>query len=218
MLKFCGNLLLPCLQKKENMKRIVIAGFLIAASAPMLAFADNGYGQDERDDYQRPQAMQTQQTYQDSARVTRVSPRFEQVNNPEEQCHMEIERVEPMNNGANNQGRNLGGTVIGGIAGAILGNQVGGGNGRTAATAVGAIGGALIGDRVANGMDNNQYNNQYQGATERQVRRCNTVNHSEERAAGYDVSYQYQGRNYTTLMQHDPGRNVRVNIMVTPVD
>lgn len=196
------------------MKRIVSVGFLIAASAPMLSFADNGYGQGGSDDYQRPSAMQTQQTYQDSARVTRVSPRFEQFDNPEEQCHMEIERVEPMNNGANNQGRNLGGTVIGGIAGAILGSQVGGGNGRTAATAVGAIGGALIGDQVANGVGNNQY----QGATERQVRRCNTVNHPEERAAGYDVSYQYQGRNYTTLMQQNPGRNVRVNVTVTPLE
>lgn len=196
------------------MKRIVIAGFLIAASAPMLSFADNGYIQDERDDYQRPQAMQTQETYQDSARVIRVSPHFEQVNNPEQQCHMEIERVEPMNNGANNQGRNLGGTVIGGIAGAILGSQVGGGNGRTAAAAVGAIGGALIGDQVANGAGNNQY----QGATERQVRRCNTVNRPEQRAAGYDVSYQYQGRNYTALMQQNPGRNVRVNVTVTPVE
>lgn len=191
-----------------------MAGFLIAASAPMLSFADNGYAQDARDDYQRPQTTQTQQTYQDSARVTRVSPRFEQVNNPEEQCHMENQRVEPMNNGANNPARNLGGTVLGGIAGALLGSQVGGGNGRTAATAVGAIGGALIGDRVANGMDSNQY----QGASERQVRRCNTVNHPEQRAAGYDVSYQYQGRNYTTLMQHDPGRNVRVNVTVAPVD
>lgn len=194
------------------MKRIAIAGFLIAASA--LSFADNGYGQDEGDGYQRPQAMQAQQTYQDSARVTRVSPRFEQVNNPEQECHMEIERVEPMNNGANNQGRSLGGTVIGGIAGALLGSQVGGGNGRTAATAVGAIGGALIGDQVANGAGSNQY----QAATERQVRRCNTVNRPEERAAGYDVSYQYQGRNYTTLMQRNPGRNVRVNVTVTPVD
>lgn len=196
------------------MKRIVIAGCLIAASAPMLSFADNGYGQDERDDYQRPQTMQAPQTYQDSARVTRVSPRFEQVDNPQEQCHMDIERVEPMNNGAGNQGRNLGGTVIGGIAGALLGSQIGGGNGRTAATAVGAIGGALIGDQVANGAGGNQY----QGATERQVRRCSTVNRPEQRAAGYDVSYQYQGRNYTTLMQQAPGRNLRVNVTVTPAE
>lgn len=197
------------------MKRLVIAGFLLAASAPMLAFADNGYALDERDDYQPSQPLQIQQTYQDSARVTRVTPHFELVSSPEEKCRMEVERVAPMNNGgANNQGRNFGGTVLGGIAGALLGSQVGGGTGRTAATAVGAIGGALIGDRVANGMDSNQF----QGASERQVRRCNTFNQTEERAAGYDVSYQYQGKNYTALMQHNPGRNVRVNVTVAPID
>ena len=125
---------------------------------------------------------------------------------------MEVERVAPVQ--ANTQGRSLGGAIIGGIAGGILGNQVGGGNGRTAATAIGAVGGALVGDNVASNMNGNQVP---PGPIERQVRRCNVVNRVVERNAGYDVSYSYNGRNYTTVMPNDPGTSLRVNVSVTPV-
>jgi uncharacterized protein YcfJ len=112
------------------------------------------------------------------------------------------------------QGRSLGGAIVGGLAGGILGNQVGGGSGRTAATALGAVGGALVGDRVGSNMDNNQ--SQY-ASGDRQVRRCNVVNRTVERNAGYDVSYTYNGRTYNTVMPNDPGASMRVNVAITPV-
>jgi uncharacterized protein YcfJ len=149
--------------------------------------------------------------FQDNARVLRVTPRIEQVSSPQEDCHMEIERVAPVQ--SNNQGRSLGGAIVGGLAGGILGNQVGGGNGRTAATAIGAVGGALIGDNVGSNMNNNQM----AGPVDRQVRRCNVVNRVVERNAGFDVSYTYNGRTYNTVMPTDPGSSLRVNVSITPV-
>ncbi len=188
----------------------------MASSVPMVSFAQD-YRNDPRNDNYRvpaPVAAPMPSSFQDSARVTRSLPRYERVNIPEEQCRMETERVDGGNNGAGTQGRSIGGSIIGGIAGAVLGNQVGGGNGRTVATAAGAIGGAMIGDRVGSNMEANQG---YQGPSERQVRRCTTFNRTEERIAGYDVTYQYQGRSYTTVMPNNPGNNVRVNVSVTPV-
>jgi uncharacterized protein YcfJ len=167
---------------------------------------DYRYGQDARRD---APAYAPPAVYQDTARVTRVTPRYEQVQMPQEECRMEVEQVQAA---PQPQQRNLAGVLIGGVAGGILGNQVGGGNGRAAATAIGAVGGALVGDSMAN----NANAGVPPGPIERQVRRCHTVNRSVERAAGYDVSYQYNGRNYSTVMQNDPGASLRVNVSVTP--
>jgi len=205
--------------------RNIFAGLALVAGSVVLAapsFAqdyryDNRYNQDYRAQTQPdPRAYlpaPAPVVYQDNARVMRVSPRIEQVSSPQEECHMEVERVAPVQ--ANAQGRSLGGALIGGIAGGILGNQVGGGNGRAVATAVGAVGGALVGDNVAGNMNNG--NQVPPGPVERQVRRCNVVNRMVERNAGYDVSYTYNGRSYTTLMPNDPGTSLRVNVSVTPV-
>jgi uncharacterized protein YcfJ len=203
--------------------RNISAGLAFAAAASVVLISpasaqdyryDNRYNQDYRSQpdargYIPPAAPVV---YQDNARVMRVAPRIEQVSTPQEECRMEVERVAPVQ--ANTQGRSLGGAIIGGIAGGILGNQVGGGNGRTAATAIGAVGGALVGDNVGANMNANQAP---PGPIERQVRRCNVVNRVVERNAGYDVSYSYNGRSYTTVMPNDPGTSLRVNVSVTPV-
>ena len=201
--------------------RNAFTGLALTAVSVMLAVPvsaqdyryDNRYNQDYRS---QPDARgyipPAPAIYQDNARVMRVAPRTEQVSTPQEECRMEVERVAPVQ--ANTQGRSLGGAIIGGIAGGILGNQVGGGNGRTAATAIGAVGGALVGDNLGSNMNGNQMP---PGPVERQVRRCNIVNRVVERNAGYDVSYSYNGRSYTTVMPNDPGTSLRVNVSVTPV-
>jgi uncharacterized protein YcfJ len=168
---------------------------------------DYRYGQDLRRDAPPPAVYAPPAVYQDTARVTRVTPRYEQVQSPQEECRMEVEQVQ-----VPQPQRNLAGVLIGGVAGGILGNQVGGGNGRAAATAIGAVGGALVGDSVANNVNGAVP----PGPIERQVRRCRAVNRTVERAAGYDVVYQYNGRSYTTVLQGDPGATLRVNVSVTP--
>lgn len=146
--------------------------------------------------------------FEDYGRVVRVQPRVEQVRQPRQECRTEYvqAQVQPQ------QQRSAGGSIIGGIAGALVGNQVGGGSGRAAATAAGAIAGAVIGDRVDNdGRPVGQPMTQEQA-----VRQCRTVESYESRTVGYDVTYDYRGRNYTSVMSRDPGQRVRLRVSVEP--
>lgn len=93
------------------------------------------------------------------------------------------------------------GGLIGAVAGGLLGNTVGGGSGRAAATAVGIIGGAMVGDRLE------------QRDTVQNVQSCATQTSYENRAVGYNVTYEYAGRQYTVQMPHDPGPTVPLQIM-----
>ncbi len=91
------------------------------------------------------------------------------------------------------------GTVIGGIAGGVVGHQFGSGHGNTAATAAGAIGGALLGNRV----------DRDRAQSEEPQQRCRTVrdaSDSNRDLTGYDVRYEFHGRQYETRLDHDPGR------------
>ena len=104
------------------------------------------------------------------------------------------------------QQRSAGGSIVGGIAGACSAARSVRGNGRTAAAAAGAIAGAVVGDRVDN-------QNNYQGGMQEQaVKQCRQVDHWESRNNGYQVTYDYRGRNYTSIMSYDPGERIRCGI------
>ena len=143
--------------------------------------------------------------FEDFGRVVRVQPRVEEVRTPRRECRTDYVQV-PVQ-----QQRSNGGTVVGGIAGALLGSQVGGGNGKVAAAAAGAIAGAMVGDHVEN--DGRNYGPQVQ---EQAVQRCRTVDAIETRTNGYDVTYDYRGHSYTTVMNRDPGDRVRLRVSVQP--
>ena len=147
--------------------------------------------------------------FEEFGRVTRVQPRVEQVRQPREECRTEYVQV-PVQQG---QQRSAGGGIIGAIAGGIIGNQVGGGSGRAAATAVGAITGAVVGDRIDN---NGRQLNQQAYPQEQAVRQCRMVEAWESRTIGYDVTYDYRGRSYTSMMERDPGSRVRLRVTVEP--
>ncbi|MFT5961713.1 MAG: hypothetical protein ACI8WM_002047 [Burkholderiaceae bacterium] len=138
--------------------------------------------------------------FDDTARVVRVVPQVEQFNQPQQECHNEYVQ-------AQRQDRSFGGSIIGGLAGGLLGSQVGGGSGRTAATAAGAIAGAIVGDRV----DNNN-----QQPSEQVVRQCRTVDNWQSRTNGYAVTYEYNGRTYTSIMANDPGDRLRLRVSLNP--
>lgn len=148
--------------------------------------------------------------FEDFGRVTRVHPRVEQIRQPREECRTEYVQV-PVQQPS--QARSAGGSIIGGIAGALIGNQVGGGSGRTAATAAGAIAGAVVGDRIDN---DGRVVSQAPMVQEQAVRQCRIVEAYESRTTGYDVTYEYRGHSYTTLMARDPGQRVRLRISVEP--
>jgi uncharacterized protein YcfJ len=147
--------------------------------------------------------------FEDFGRVVRVQPRVEQIRQPRQECRTEYVQSQYQQP----QQRSAGGSIIGGIAGAIIGNQVGGGSGRAAATAAGAIAGAVVGDRVDN--DGRPMNGPPQ-VQEQAVRQCRTVESVESRTVGYDVTYDYRGRNYTSVMSRDPGQRVRLRVSVEP--
>jgi len=151
-----------------------------------------------------PLAQAQATDFEDFGRVTRVTPRVEQVNRPRQECRTEYQQVQQPAE------RGVGGSVVGGIAGALLGSNIGSGHGRTAATAAGAIAGAVVGDRVQN------QNAQPGAVTEQAVKQCRTVDSWETRTRDYQVEYDYRGRNYTSIMSYDPGKEIRLRVSVEP--
>jgi uncharacterized protein YcfJ len=143
--------------------------------------------------------------FDDYARVVRVSPQIEQYNQPQQECRTEYvqQQVQPQ------QQRGMGGSILGGIAGGILGNQVGGGHGRTAATAAGAIAGAIAGDRIENNPNGGYM-------SEQPVRHCRIIDNWQTRTNGYAVTYEYNGRSYTSVMPYDPGERIRLRVSIAP--
>lgn len=144
------------------------------------------------------------QTYVDNARVTNVEPQYENVRAPRQECSNQWVS-EPRRGG----GRDYGGAVLGGIVGGLLGNQVGGGHGREAATAVGAVVGAFTGNNLAN-----RDRWQQPEPLAREVTTCRDVDDVQSRLVGYQVTYDYHGQQYTTLMRENPGRFVPVRVSV----
>lgn len=150
------------------------------------------------------------QEFNDQARVLRSDPVYEQVSAPREECWVEY-RDDNGRYQRRDSGDKLTGQIIGGVVGGLAGNQVGKGHGKEAATAAGAIAGVIIGGNIADRDDNRD--------GPREVRRCRTVqDQSERRLTGYDVTYEYQGQTYHSVLHNDPGRwlPVRVRLDVTP--
>ena len=147
------------------------------------------------------------QTYLDNARVTSVDPQVESVRVPRQECSQRwISEPRPSNE------RGYGGAVLGGVAGAVIGHQVGGGHGRDAATALGAVLGAFAGNDLAS----RQRWAQAEPAA-REVTTCRDAEDVLTRVVGYQVSYEYRGQQFTTLMQDKPGPYLQVRVSVDPV-
>ena len=94
------------------------------------------------------------------------------------------------------------------MAGGLLGNTVGRGSGRVAAAAVGAGVGAIAGDRIS--RNNTVTTRSVPVETCYQVDNWQTVN------TGYYVTYEYNGRTYSTVTNDHPGKYIDVNVAVGP--
>ena len=93
---------------------------------------------------------------------------------------------------------------MGAIAGGAIGNQIGGGSGRALATMAGVVGGAIMGDKIEN--PGNQLQNQTT---------CTTQTVYENRLTGYNVVYEYAGKQYNVQLPQDPGPTIQ--LQVTPL-
>ncbi len=192
------------------MKSRILAGAVAVAIAAtsLSAVADNGRHNGHRD-YDRGNRDG------DYARVVRVEPVMERVRYsvPVEQCWNE-DRVRE--GGYRSGGSKTGAAIVGGVVGAIFGNAVGGhGDSRRAAT----VGGAVLGAAVGNELGKNGGRRDYREPRYEEVQRCSTryEERSDDRVAGYRVTYDYNGRREVTQLPYDPGRYLRVAVHVHPL-
>lgn len=134
---------------------------------------------------------------QDVGQVLSSTPLMQQVAVPRQVCSTEQVAIQQPKTGA--------GAAIGAIAGGALGSSVGGrGAGQAAATMIGVIGGAVIGDQMESS----------QPAQLQNVQRCGVQTIYETRAVGYNVVYEFAGKQYAVQMPYDPGPTIQ--LQVTP--
>lgn len=130
---------------------------------------------------------------QEQGRVLSATPITQQVAIPQQVCGNETVYIDRQPSGA--------GAVLGAIAGGAAGNAIGGGSGRAAATVIGVIGGALLGNQIERGRPGYQ-----------DTQRCTTETYYDNRVIGYDVVYEFAGRQYSTRTQNDPGPWIPLSI------
>ena len=97
-----------------------------------------------------------------------------------------------------------GGALMGAIAGGAVGSQIGGGSGQALATMIGVVGGSIMGDRIEN-----------PGPQVQNQTTCTTQNVMENRLVGYNVVYEYAGKQHSVQLPQDPGPTIQ--LQVTPV-
>lgn len=97
-----------------------------------------------------------------------------------------------------------GGAIIGAIAGGLIGSQLGGRDSQGIATMAGVIGGAVLGNKVEG-----------QGNPPPPQTTCTTQTVYENRLIGYNVVYEYAGKQYNVQLPQDPGPTIP--LQVTPM-
>ena len=163
------------------------------------------------------------ESYTDRARVVSVRPIQDRIPVSREECWNDVQRgYEERQVTRTDTGAAIGpGTVLGAVIGGVIGHQFGNSSGgRDRGTAAGAIVGGLVGNQV----DRDQRGEPSRSTevervpVERNVERCRTVNETREATLGYVVTYEYGGRQFSTRLDRDPGRNLRVNVVVEPLE
>ena len=158
-----------------------------------------------------------QDRFIDIARVTKVTPIYTTVQHkvPERECWIEQVREER----PHRRHHSATSTIVGGIVGGAIGNAVGAGSDNKK---VGAVVGSILGMSVGNdiGRHHRRHHDRHADVSYRDVERCE-VRHrveTERKLVGYDVNYRYRGQRYSTQMDRDPGKQIRVAVNVSPVD
>ena len=95
------------------------------------------------------------------------------------------------------------GKLLGAMIGGVVGHQFGDGRGKDAATAGGAILGGMIGDKV-------QRDRQQAKRYTTTENHCYSINETQEKIIGYDVSYRYDGREEVIRLGYQPETRVPV--------
>lgn len=133
---------------------------------------------------------------QEVGQVISRTPVYQQVSVPRQSCTQSQPTVAAQSTG--------GGALLGAVVGGLIGSQLGGRDNKGMAAMAGVIGGAVMGDRVEN-----------QGNPAAPQTTCTTVNVYENRLTGYNVVYEYAGKQYNVQLPQDPGPTI--SLQVTPV-
>ena len=166
-------------------------------------------------------ATASAESFPDRARVVSSRPVVEQIPVDREQCWNDRERgYEERRVTRSDTGAVIGpGTVLGAVVGGVIGHQFGASSGgRDRGTAAGAIVGGLVGNQIDRDNAGAPVTEVERVPVERDVKRCRTVNEVREATVGYDVRYEYRGRQFTTRLQRPPGRTLPVSVDVQVVD
>lgn len=163
------------------------------------------------------------QAFPDRARVVSSHPVIEQIPVDREECWNDrVRGYEDHRVVRSDTGVAIGaGTVLGAVVGGVIGHQFGhSSGGRDRGTAAGAIVGGLLGNQVDrdNARDDTTVESVERVPVDRDVKRCRVVHEVREATVGYDVRYEYHGRQFTSRMPRDPGRFVPVSVEVHPVE
>jgi len=149
--------------------------------------------------------------YYAHAHVVQSTPVYETVERavPRQVCYEE--RVTSPGHGA---GYSVTGPIVGAIIGGAIGNAVGHGKSNKR---VGSVVGAVLGGSI--GADISRRNRVRYDAGYHTENVCRVVEEyvNERIITGYDVTYEYAGETYSSRMDRDPGRQLRVRVNVTPV-
>lgn len=168
-----------------------LAGAIITAVCSSPALADNRH------------------SYHEEARVLHSTPVYRRVeySEPVRRCWNEEVRVE-------RRGRSHTPKILGALIGGAIGNELGH---HKSNQRVGAVAGAILGGSVASDLSRRA--RQHDRGDYRTVERCSTEHRydSREELSGYDVTYEYDGREYRTRLPYDPGRTLQVRVSVDPL-
>ncbi|HEX2546210.1 MAG TPA: glycine zipper 2TM domain-containing protein [Ramlibacter sp.] len=128
---------------------------------------------------------------QEVGQVLSSTPVIQQVAVPRQVCTQGYATAPAQTSGA--------GGLMGAIAGGALGSTIGHGSGTVAAVLLGTVGGAILGNNIEGS-----------GSQQVAVPTCTTETTYENRTVAYNVTYEYQGRQYQTQMPYDPGTTIRL--------
>lgn len=152
------------------------------------------------------------ETSYETAQVLESLPVYEEVevSTPQEQCWEEEVAIDRY---SRNEGSNTS-VLVSTIIGGAIGNAVGHNKSNQR---VGAVLGAMLGHSIGRDIIRSSDRG---GVREYQtVQRCETVyqQHTEERLVGYQVTYLYNGEEFSVRTNSDPGEEIQVRVSIQPV-
>ena len=168
---------------------IAVASVVGAIASPAFAAYDRygNYYNDSRDAYRQEAGV---------ARVIESNPVYAASGTREECWNPREGRFQDRSE--SRDPNRIAGTALGAIVGGVIGHQIGNNNTGTAA-------GAILG-----GIAGNQIERRQQEQSDLDLSRCRTVASGDNTLQGYDVRYEYGGREYVTRTTSDPGRYLRL--------